>query len=113
MCISVRLSGADLSLGKQIKEILSNHAIFRYLHADEYTGEKYDVKPYRWKYDETLGKTYKEQIKLDKDKRYLVLYVDKCRNGQDGIYILYQFNGQTATYYEIGYCTVHPDSQRN
>ena len=59
------------------------------------------------------GKTYKEQIKLDKDKRYLVLYVDKCRNGQDGIYILYQFNGQTATYYEIGYCTVHPDSQRN
>lgn len=107
------LSGADLSQGKQIKEILSNHAIFRYLHADEYTGEKYDVKPYRWKYDEALGKTYKEQIKLDKDKRYLVLYVDKCRNGQDGIYILYQFNGQTATYYEIGYCTVHPDSQRN
>lgn len=106
------LTGAELSQGKQIKEILTNHVIFRYLHPTEYTGEKYDCKPYRWKFNESLQKSYKEEIKLDKDKRYIVAYVDKCRSGRDHQYLIYQFDGHLATYRELGFCTVVPDERR-
>lgn len=106
------LTGAELSQGKQIKEILTNHVIFRYLHPTEYTGEKYDCKPYRWKFNESLQKSFKEPITLDKDKRYIVAYVDKCRSGKDHQYLIYQFDGHLATYRELGYCTVVPDERR-
>ena len=78
----------------------------------EYTGEKYDCKPYRWKFNESLQKSYKEEIKLDKDKRYIVAYVDKCRSGRDHQYLIYQFDGHLATYRELGFCTVVPDERR-
>lgn len=103
------LTGADLSQGKQIKEMITNHIIFRYLKPDEYSGERYDVKPYRWKREETSGKTYKEYFKTDPDKRYIVVYVEKTRNGEDGKHLLYRFDGHHATYTELGYCTVVPD----
>lgn len=103
------LTGTDLSQGKQIKEMITNHIIFRYLKPDEYSGERYDVKPYRWKREETSGKTYKEYFKTDPDKRYIVVYVEKTRNGEDGKHLLYRFDGHHATYTELGYCTVVPD----
>ena len=78
----------------------------------EYTGEKYDCKPYRWKFNESLQKSYKEEIKLDKDKRYIVAYVDKCRSGRDHQYLIYQFDGHLATYRELGFCTIVPDERR-
>ena len=103
------LTGADLSQGKQIKEMVTNHIIFRYLKPDEYSGERYDVKPYRWKHNPDTGKTYKEYFETNAEKRYIVVYVEKTRNGEDGKHLLYQFNGHYGTYIELGYCTVIPD----
>lgn len=107
-----RLSGADLSQGKQVKEVATNHVILRKLHSDEFSGKKYDIKPYYWKHNPVTGKTEKVDIKItDEESRYIVAFVEKSRNGKDDVYILYKFNGAWATYTELGYCNPVPDGK--
>ena len=82
---------------------------WRQLRREEGSGERYDVKPYRGRREETSGKTYRGYFKTDPDKRYIVDYVEKTRNGEDGKHLLYRFDGHHDTYTELGYCTVVPD----
>lgn len=101
------LTAACLSEAKGVKEVLSEFIIFRELWSDEYPGEKYDIKPYKYIKDSNTGKytSTKECITLDKDKIYRVFFLDKTRNGDDGQAILYQFDGNYNRWYEIGFCT--------
>lgn len=101
------LTSACLSEAKGVKEVMSEIIIFRELWSDEYTDEKYDVKPYRFIYDKVTRKytKTKEYIALDPDKRYRVFFLDKTRNADDGQCILYQFDGAWNKWTEIGFCS--------
>jgi len=104
------LDATCLSNAKQIKEVLSEMVFMRPIWDDEWEGEKYDVKPYNWQKDVNGKYTkIKEFIKLDKDKKYLILFLDKTRNDEDKQTLLYEFNGRYGFWKELGYCTVYHD----
>lgn len=101
------LDAGCLSNGKQIKEVFSEMVYMRQLWADEYTNEKYDCKPWRFK---KVGDTrIKENIELDPEKKYIVCFVDKTRNDEDKKTILFQWDGQWNKWQEIGFCTIVND----
>ena len=72
---------------------------------DEFNGEAYDIKPYRQKKDSN-GKftNEKEEITLDKDKKYKIMFLSKSRSDENGIALLYEFNGAWNKWVEIGRC---------
>ena len=102
------LTGGTLSASKAVKEVVSELVLMRKLWDDEYKGEKYDIKPWRNRYDKVKKKLTKdiEYFELDKTKKYRVLFLDKTRNDDDDITILYQFDGAWNVWREIGYCNV-------
>ena len=102
------LDASCLSSSKQIKEVCSELLLGRQLWQDEYTGEKYDCEPYRYKRTES-GKYIKMPVTLDKDKTYIVMFLDKTRNDERGQTVLYQVSGAFNTWQEIGYCTIKND----
>ena len=102
------LTAAALSGAKGVKEIVSELVLMRKLWDDEYTGEKYDVKPWKYKKDPLTGKIngIKEYFDLSRDKKYRIMFLDKTRNDEDDICMLFQFDGAWNSWKEIGYCTV-------
>lgn len=101
------LTSSCLSEAKGVKEVLSEIILFRELWADEYSGEKYDVKPYVYLKDKETGKytNIKKEITLDPEKKYRIFFLDKTRNGDDGQAILYQFDGSYNRWHEISFCS--------
>lgn len=102
------LDASCLSSSKQIKEVCSEVCLQRLLWDDEYTGEKYDCEPYRYKKLDS-GKYIKVPVQIDKDKKYVVIFLDKTRNDERGQCLLYYVNGAYNTWQEIGYCTIKND----
>jgi replicative DNA helicase len=105
------LTAATLSNAKGVKEVVSELVLTRPLWDDEYTGGKFDVKPYRFKKDANGKFTkIKEEITLKEDKKYRLIFLDKTRNDEGETVLLYQFDGAWNKWTEIGYCT--PKHQR-
>lgn len=104
------LDASCLSNAKQIKEVFSEMVYARPLWEDEYSDCKFDVKPYQMKRGEN-GKysNIKSYIKLDPDKKYIVLFLDKTRNDEDKIQILYEFDGLFNRWKEKGFAKVFHD----
>lgn len=104
------LDAACLSNGKQVKEVYSEMIYIRQLWDDEYTGEKHDCKAFKLKRDGN-GKFLKakEMIELNRDKKYVVAFLDKTRNDEDKQTILYEWNGRYNKWVEIGYCVIYND----
>ncbi|MEI2465149.1 DnaB-like helicase C-terminal domain-containing protein [Niallia taxi] len=105
------LTAACLSGAKGVKEIVSELVLTRQIWEDEFNGEKFDIKPYRFKKD-AQGKftKIKEEITLKPDKKYMIVFLDKTRNDEGDTTLLYQFDGSWNKWTEIGYCT--PKHQR-
>ena len=102
------LDASCLSSSKQIKEVCSEVCLQRLLWDDEYPNEKYDCEPYRYKKTDS-GKYIKVPVDIDKDKKYVVIFLDKTRNDERGQTLLYCVNGGFNTWQEIGYCTIKND----
>lgn len=101
------LDASCLANGKQIKEVFSEMIYMRQLWQDEYTGEKYDCKAYQLQKNEDGKYTkVKRIIELDKDKKYIVAFLDKTRNDEDKQQVLYEVNGRFNSWKEIGYCNI-------
>lgn len=101
------LDASCLANGKQIKEVFSEMIYMRQLWQDEYTGEKYDCKAYQLQKNEDGKYTkVKRMIELDKDKKYIVAFLDKTRNDEDKQQVLYEVNGRFNCWKEIGYCNI-------
>ena len=101
------LDASCLANGKQIKEVFSEMIYMRQLWQDEYTGEKYDCKAYQLQKNEDGKYTkIKRMIELDKDKKYIVAFLDKTRNEEDKQQVLYEVNGRFNSWKEIGYCNI-------
>jgi len=94
------LDAQCLSNSKQIKEVVSELIMIRRLWQDEYTGERFDCKPYRVK------DKVKEMVTLDPDKIYMVAFLNKTRNDEDGQTVLYEWQAHLNIFKEIGYCKI-------
>lgn len=104
------LDASCLSNAKQIKEVCSEMVYLRPIWEDEHSGEKYDIKPFNWKKDSSGKYTkIKELFSIDKDKKYLIAFLDKSRADETGQTILYEFNGRYNVWREKGLCTVIHD----
>ena len=79
----------------------------RPLWQDEFTGEKYDCKP--WKFKKDSNGKIKEQIDLDPNKKYMVCFVDKTRNDDDKKTILFRWEGAWNHWSEVGFCSILND----
>lgn len=98
------LDASCLSNAKQIKEVFSEMVYMREIWEDEYTDEKFDIKPYRIKKDENGEYSkVKKPITLDEGKKYMVVFLDKTRNDEDKQQLLYSFNGRYNIWKEIGF----------
>lgn len=97
------LDAGCLSNSKQIKEVVSEHIMLRKLWSDEYTGEKYDCKAYK------LDGKIKVMLTLDKDKTYIVAFIDKTRNDENAKCILYEWESVWNKWKELGYCNIIND----
>jgi replicative DNA helicase len=105
------LTAATLSNAKGVKEVVSELLLTRPLWDDELPNEKYDVKPYRYKKDSNGKYTkIKEEILLNPEKKYRIIFLDKSRNDEGEAAFLYQFDGAWNKWTELGYCT--PKHQR-
>ena len=100
------LDASCLANGKQIKEVFSEMIYMRPLWQDEYTGKKYDCKPFKFKKE---NNKIKEFFELKDDKKYVVCFVDKTRNDEDKITVLFEWQGAWNQWREIGYCTIVND----
>lgn len=100
------LDASCLANGKQIKEVFSEMVYMRQLWQDEYTGQKYDCKPWRFNKD---NKKIKEIIELNPEEKYMVCFVDKTRNDDDKKCILFKWKGAWNQWTEIGFCSILND----
>ena len=98
-------SSSCLSNAKQIKEVMSEQVFLRKLWDDERDKDsKFYCHPYRLK---KVGERYIEQeVELIPKKKYLVAFLDKTRNDEDGIQFLYEWNARFNKWTEIGRCTI-------
>lgn len=95
-----------LSNAKQIVETYSEVFFLRRLWDDEMDEKsKFYCKPYKLKKDKQ-GKYYKEAVKLKPDKRYLVGFLDKTRNDEDGLQFIYEWNARFNRWIELCQCTI-------
>ena len=95
-----------LSNSKQIKEIYETMIYCRWLWHDEYPGEKYDVKPYKWAQKEKGKPRIKEFIELDPDKKYVLFFVDKTRSDDSQQVVIYEWQAHYNKWIELGYASV-------
>lgn len=100
-----------LSSSKQVVEILENLLLMRNVYPEELNSEekRYYCKPFRYKKDES-GKWHEESVTIDPNKQYRMMFISKCRNGensQSGNYaMLLQFDGSHGIVSE--YCLCRP-----
>lgn len=100
------LTSQTLSNSKGVKEVVSEVILMRKLWEDEYTGCKFDIKAWNFKKDHNGKLTkIKEYIELDPEKKYRILFLDKTRNDEDGVCVLFRFDGAWNKWTELGYCT--------
>lgn len=100
------LSAAEISGSKQTKETMNVLMIFRKVATDielDPKNKKYYLMPYRYKRDALNKKLVREDIELDPNKKYLLGFLNKNREGSDGNILIYSFDGHSARFIEEGY----------
>lgn len=104
-------SSSCLSNAKQIKEVMSEQVFLRKLWDDERDeSSKFYCRPY---YLKKIGDSYSRYpIELDSEKKYLVAFLDKTRNDEDGLQFLYEWNARFNKWVELGHCTIVNSHER-
>lgn len=98
------LTASQLSNSKQIKEIANQMFMIRSVYPDELDpSSKHYCSPFRTKKEN--GKWIEEPYEVDPTQTYIVLFVEKNRNGEDtpsnGISYLLKFEGRYSTFKEV------------
>ena len=104
---TLTLNASHLSGAKALKEILQQLFMLRTLFPEEMDKKsKYYCNPFRLTY--CNGKWIEEEYELDQSSVYIVLTVEKNRDGIDtpsnGISYLLKFDGAYSTFREVAQC---------
>lgn len=100
------LTSADIGVSKGILDIFSVNLFFRRPLKTEYKGGKDEL--YCYKTGGEYGNS-KMQLDLDKDKHYMICFINKNRFGNSNIQIISEANFSINKYEDIGYCVVPED----
>ena len=98
-----------LSNGKQMAEVVETGIYMRDIWSDEIDKESnFYIHPYRNKRDAN-GKYTKEieEVTLDKNKKYKLMFLSKCRADENGQVILYEYKGDYNKWIELCRCKPH------
>lgn len=98
------LTATQLSNSKQIKEIANQMFMIRSVYPEELDPEsKYYCRPFRTVRE--YGKWIEQPYDIDPTQTYIILFVEKNRNGEDtpsnGIGYLLKFEGRYSTFKEV------------
>ena len=100
------LSAAELSGSKQTKETMNVLLLFRRVANDlelDPKNKKFYLQPYKYKVDALSGELKREELELNPNKKYLLCFLNKNREGQDGNILIYSFDGHSSRFVEEGY----------
>ncbi len=101
-----------LSNSKQVVEVASTVMLIRKVWNDEYSEEKYDLKPFNLMKDangnyikDDSGHGVHEMFSLNPDDRNLLLFLAKNRNGVDDRVYVIKHIANYNVFQELGFCT--------
>lgn len=102
------LDASVLSMSKQVVEVLENLLLIRNVYETEFDEKsKWYCRPFRWKKDDN-GKWIEEKYTPTNISNYRMLFVAKCRNGENstssGQAQLLSFNGAMGIFGEAALC---------
>lgn len=100
------LSAAELSNSKQVKETCNTLLLFRKVANDielDPSKTKFYLKPYKMVKDTLRNKLIPQEITLDTDKKYVLCFVNKNREGDSDQVLIYSFDGRRGMFVEEGY----------
>jgi replicative DNA helicase len=101
------LSSNNIGMAKNVLDVASVALLQRRLRNDEYPGEKNEIKAW-----EPLGGSILsgKEILLDQNKKYIVIFIEKNRNGRSQEFqILAEQELGTLKYLELGICNIPYD----
>ncbi|MCR8641415.1 replication protein [Paenibacillus sp. N1-5-1-14] len=96
------------SIGKsmEIVEVAAIVMAGRLMFADEYPNCKYELKPYNWEKSGFDGKWHKKEYVLDPEKKYLILFLPKNREGSEDEQIIYEVISDLNVWKEVAFVQV-------
>ncbi|MEW5569727.1 DnaB-like helicase C-terminal domain-containing protein [Rossellomorea marisflavi] len=101
------VTSACLSSSKQVKEVCSEIFLMRKVvnEIELNPDTKQYMRPYRLK--KINGKWTKDYFEIDYKAggQFRIIFVDKTRNDEDSVAILYKYDGHINVWHEMGYCT--------
>lgn len=89
---------------KEIVEVADTVLMGRMMYDDEYpdSSSKYELKPYRWVKSPLTNKWERQYFELDRDKKYMILFIAKNREGSADEQIIYEANYNINSWIEKG-----------
>jgi replicative DNA helicase len=97
------LDKSSIGISKNIVDVASVNLMIRKLRVDEYPNERNELKI--WNY---VDNSYVPVV-LDVDKKYVIIFIDKNRNGRDSIQLVAEIDYEFNTYKEVGYTLIPHD----
>lgn len=97
------LTNFDIGQGKSIVDVMSCNILMRDAFADEYEGESKAIKYYRIE-----GKS-KIECRLDKNKKYVIIFIGKNRFGDKNYQIIAELDLGTDKYKDVGIAYIPED----
>ncbi|AKO92023.1 hypothetical protein BEH_07855 [Priestia filamentosa] len=103
------LTGDSIGMAKNVIDVASVGLLMRRLRNDEYSDGKYPVKVWKPLTKESMQSG--KEIKLDRNRKYVVIFIEKNRNGEAQSYqIVAEQDLGRLVYKEIGICDIPFDS---
>lgn len=100
------LTSDNIGLGKNVIDVASVSLLMRRLWNDEYAGGTHEIKVKR----PIEGTDCKEEVILDPKKKYVIIFIEKNRNGISQEYqVVAEQNLGLLKYTEVGICDIPMD----
>nr|WP_285854584.1 replication protein [Paenibacillus elgii] len=96
------------SIGKsmEIVEVAAIVMAGRLIYSDEYDEEKNAINAYNYEKNEFDGKWHKKKYVLDPEKKYLILFLPKNREGSEDEQIIFEVISDLNIWKEVAYAQV-------
>ena len=97
------LTGDNIGMAKNVVDVASVAILMRKLWNDEYTGKPHEIEVKK----PIIGTSSYTVVDLDPNKQYVILFIEKNRNGASQTYqVVAEQDLGTLTYKEVGICDI-------
>lgn len=97
------LDKSSIGISKNIVDVASVNMMIRKLRIDEYPNGRNSLKVFNY-----INKS-QVPVELDEAKHYVIIFIDKNRNGRDAIQLVAEIDYALNTFNEIGYTIIPHD----